>query len=39
VMSHLLFHVGQRFALLNEQRGEGMPQIVNPYLSLPRLSA
>jgi hypothetical protein len=34
MMSHLLFHVDQRFALLNEKCGEGIPQIERKPLTL-----
>jgi len=32
MVAHLLFHIRQRFTLLNEQAGEGVAQVVHPYI-------
>src|SRR5712692_3705189 len=29
MVPHLFFHVGQGFTVLDEQRGEGMPEVMN----------
>jgi hypothetical protein len=37
VVSHLLFDVGQRFAVLDEEAGEGVAEVVNSYIPEPCL--